>query len=47
MAKGLAALDQPNWRVDRGEATWIQATTSPVWDTILTILAIEDVIRRR
>jgi squalene-hopene/tetraprenyl-beta-curcumene cyclase len=42
MAKGLAALDDPGWRVDRGEATWIQATNSPVWDTILTLLAFDD-----
>ncbi|MDE2364427.1 MAG: squalene--hopene cyclase [Hyphomicrobiales bacterium] len=42
MAKGLAALDDPGWRVDDGEATFIQATNSPVWDTILTLLAFED-----
>lgn len=42
MAKGLAALDDPRWRVDIGEATWIQASTSPVWDTELTLLAFED-----
>lgn len=42
MAKGLAALDDPGWRVDVGEATFIQATNSPVWDTILTLLAFED-----
>ena len=42
MAKALAALDHPSWRVDRGEATWIQATNSPVWDTMLTIVAVED-----
>lgn len=42
IAKGLAALDDPRWRVDAGEATWIQASTSPVWDTILTLLALED-----
>jgi len=42
IAKGLAALDDPSWRVDRGEASWIQATNSPVWDTILTILAFDD-----
>ncbi len=42
MAKGLAALDHPSWRVDRGEASWIQATNSPVWDTILTVLAFDD-----
>ncbi|RZO67234.1 MAG: squalene--hopene cyclase [Parvularculaceae bacterium] len=42
MAKGLAALDDPRWRVDVGDATWIQASTSPVWDTVLTLLAYED-----
>ena len=42
VAKGLSALDDPNWRVDRGEATWIQASTSPVWDTVLTLMAMED-----
>ncbi len=42
IASSLAALDDPRWRVDAGEATWIQASTSPVWDTILTLLAFED-----
>jgi squalene-hopene/tetraprenyl-beta-curcumene cyclase len=42
MAKGLGALDDPRWRVDIGEATWIQASTSPVWDTELTLLAYDD-----
>ena len=42
LAKGLAALDDPNWRVDKGDATWIQASTSPVWDTVLSLMAIED-----
>ena len=42
VAKGLGALDDPRWRVDVGEATWIQASTSPVWDTELTLLAYED-----
>jgi len=42
IAKSLAALDDPRWRVDQGEATWIQASTSPVWDTILTLLAFDD-----
>lgn len=42
VAKSLAALDDPRWRVDLGEATWIQASTSPVWDTILTLLAFDD-----
>ncbi|MEZ5891691.1 MAG: squalene--hopene cyclase [Parvularculaceae bacterium] len=42
VAKGLGALDDPRWRVDVGDATWIQASTSPVWDTELTLLAYED-----
>ena len=42
LAKGLDGLNDPGWRVDRGEATWIQATNSPVWDTILTLLAFDD-----
>ena len=42
LAKGLQALDDPGWRVDDGEATFIQATNSPVWDTMLTLLAFDD-----
>ncbi len=42
LAAGLGALDDPRWRVDKGEATWIQASTSPVWDTLLTLLAFDD-----
>jgi squalene-hopene/tetraprenyl-beta-curcumene cyclase len=42
MAKGLAGLDLPGWRVDRGESTWIQATNSPVWDTMLAVLALDE-----
>jgi len=42
MAKGIGALDDPGWRVDRGDSTWIQATNSPVWDTMLTLLAFDD-----
>lgn len=42
IARALAALDDPRWRVDVGDATWIQASTSPVWDTILTLLAFDD-----
>jgi squalene-hopene/tetraprenyl-beta-curcumene cyclase len=42
IAKSLGALDDPRWRVDIGDATWIQASTSPVWDTILTLLAFDD-----
>ncbi len=42
MAKTIGALDDPRWRVDVGEATFIQASTSPVWDTVLSLLALED-----
>lgn len=42
MAKGLAALDDPGWRVDRGAASWIQASNSPVWDTMLALIACDD-----
>lgn len=42
LAKGLAALDDPRWRVDIGDATWIQASTSPVWDTELGLMALDD-----
>jgi len=42
MAAGLAALNGPGWRVDKGEASWIQATNSPVWDTMLALLAFDD-----
>src|SRR5450631_2453741 len=42
LAKGLGALDHPTWRVDRGAGSFIQATNSPVWDTILTLLAFAD-----
>ena len=42
VAKALGALDDPRWRVDVGEATYIQASTSPVWDTVLGLLALDD-----
>ncbi len=42
LAKGLEALNDPGWRVDEGEATFIGATNSPVWDTMLTLLAFDD-----
>jgi squalene-hopene/tetraprenyl-beta-curcumene cyclase len=42
LAAGLGALDDPRWRVDEGDATWIQACTSPVWDTLLALLAFDD-----
>jgi squalene-hopene/tetraprenyl-beta-curcumene cyclase len=42
LAKGLVALNDPGWRVDEGEATSIQSTNSPVWDTMLTLSAFHD-----
>ena len=42
MARGLDCLNDPGWRFDEGEATYIQATNSPVWDTILSLLAFDD-----
>lgn len=42
MAKGLAGLNDPGWRTDIGEATFIGATNSPVWDTILMVMAAKD-----
>ncbi|MCE2563571.1 squalene--hopene cyclase [Komagataeibacter sp. FNDCF1] len=42
MAKALSALDDPGWRHDRGDASWIQATNSPVWDTMLALMALHD-----
>ena len=42
IAKGLTGLDDPAWRHDRGKATWIGATNSPVWDTMLILLAFDD-----
>jgi squalene-hopene/tetraprenyl-beta-curcumene cyclase len=42
MAKGLAGLNDPGWRIDIGEATFIQATNSPVWDTIMMLMAVKD-----
>ncbi|MBI1366648.1 MAG: squalene--hopene cyclase [Alphaproteobacteria bacterium] len=42
LAAGIGALDDPRWRVDVGGATYIQASTSPVWDTELALLALDD-----
>ena len=46
MEKGLGALQDPRWAYERGQgseaATYIQASVSPVWDTVLTLLAMED-----
>lgn len=42
MAKALDGLNDRGWRVDLGNASFMQATNSPVWDTVLTLLAFED-----
>jgi len=42
MAKAIAGLSDPGWRIDIGDATFIQATNSPVWDTILMLMAVKD-----
>ncbi|MDA0338635.1 MAG: squalene--hopene cyclase [Proteobacteria bacterium] len=42
MAKALAALEDPRWAYEKNGATYIQASVSPVWDTVLTLLAMEE-----
>jgi len=43
IAKGLDGLNDPAWRWDEDDgATFIGATNSPVWDTMLTLLAFDD-----
>jgi squalene-hopene/tetraprenyl-beta-curcumene cyclase len=41
MAKGLAALDS-HFAYERGGTLHIQASESPVWDTLLSLLAMQD-----
>jgi squalene-hopene/tetraprenyl-beta-curcumene cyclase len=41
VAKGLAALDS-HWSYERGGTLHIQASESPVWDTLLVLLAMQD-----
>jgi squalene-hopene/tetraprenyl-beta-curcumene cyclase len=41
IAKGLAALDT-HWSYERGGTLHIQASESPVWDTLLALLAMQD-----
>jgi len=41
MAKGLAALGS-HWSYERGGTLHIQASESPVWDTLLALLAMQD-----
>lgn len=42
MAKALGALEDPRWSYEVEGATYVQASVSPVWDTVLTLLAFED-----
>ncbi|MBI1181211.1 MAG: squalene--hopene cyclase [Alphaproteobacteria bacterium] len=42
VAKGLAALDDPRWSYEEDGARSVQASVSPVWDTVLTLLAMDD-----
>ena len=41
IAKGLEALDS-HWSYERGGSLHIQASESPVWDTLLALLAMQD-----
>ncbi len=41
MARGLAALDE-HWSYERNGTLHIQASESPVWDTLLSLLAMQD-----
>lgn len=42
MAKALACLDERGWRIDDNAATYIQASNSPVWDTVLALIACKE-----
>ena len=44
MARGLKALDE-HWSYERGGTLHIQASESPVWDTLLSLLAMQDCAR--
>ena len=41
IAKGLAALDA-HWSYERGGTLHIQASESPIWDTLLSLMAMQD-----
>ena len=43
MAKGLGALLDERWKLELPGGTYVQACTSPVWDTLLGLLAVQDV----
>ncbi len=42
MAKGLEALNDPHWQVKAEGGTYMQACVSPVWDTLLSLLALQE-----
>jgi len=42
MAKGIGAIDAPHWKYERDGGTYVQACNSPVWDTVLSLLALLD-----
>lgn len=42
MAAALGALEDPRWRVQIDDASYMSASVSPVWDTLLTLLAMQD-----
>jgi squalene-hopene/tetraprenyl-beta-curcumene cyclase len=41
VARGLAALDE-HWSYERNGTLHIQASESPIWDTLLSLLAMQD-----
>jgi squalene-hopene/tetraprenyl-beta-curcumene cyclase len=41
LKRGIAALDS-HWSYERDGAVYIQASESPVWDTLLTLMAMQD-----
>lgn len=41
LARGLAALDE-HWSYERNGSLHIQASQSPIWDTVLSLLALTD-----
>ncbi len=41
LAKGLEAFDH-RWAYERGGGTYVQACMSPVWDTVLALMAMND-----
>ena len=42
MKKGLEAINAPHWSYREGDALYIQASNSPVWDTVLSMIALLD-----